>query len=101
MNTITRKNIETVGIWTLQRLEFEGGGHEYVIQSSDRKRKVDLFVNERPDFKNERSTYTVEYSHFSKLMDLDETAEFIELAKQALIAGHSFQMAIDKAENNN
>lgn len=100
MSTITRKNIETVGIWTLQRRDFGKDGHDYVIKVEGKKR-IDLFVNELPGDETGRTEFKVEYSHSSKTMDLEETSEFIELAKQALVAGHSFQMAIDKAENNN
>ena len=95
---ITRHTLKTIGIWTLQRREFGTGDHDYVIKT-DGKKVVDLFVNDLYDSKTERTVYTVEYSHFSRSMTLEETKEFIEHAQQALNAATAFQQEIDAAES--
>ena len=95
----TRKDIKTVGAWTLQRREYSSGNYDYII-SSDSKTAVNLYVNDRPDFQADRMVYTVEYSPYSRIMDLEEAAEFVAHAQQALVAATEFQQEIDAAENN-
>ena len=97
--SINRKDMKTFGPWTLQRREYNGGNYDYIIQSYG-KRAVHLYVNDRPDFKADRMVYTVEFSPSSSLMDLEEAADFVTEAQQALTAANVFQQAIDSAESN-
>lgn len=95
---IKRTNIKTIGIWTLQRREFEEGEYDYFIKSENSSRSIDLFVNERKDYKTGRTAFTLEYSHFSKQMTLEEAAWFVEQAKQTLEVAREFQDEIDSYE---
>lgn len=95
----TRKDIQTIGPWTLERREFSSGEHYYAIKA-DSKTAVDLFINERTDHKTKRTTYTIEYTPSSRSMDLEEAAEFAAHAQLALAAANEFQRVIDAAESN-
>lgn len=99
MSSISRQTLKTIGVWTLRRREFENNDHDYIIVA-DGKPAVNLFVNDRPDFKAERTVYTIEYYANSRQMDLEEAANFVAQAQYALVAATEFQQAIDAAENN-
>lgn len=96
---VTRETLKSIGIWTLQRRNFEDGCYDYHIKASNLKNlSVDLFVNERTDHKTGRTAFEVEYSHFSKHTDLTEAALFIEQANVAVAAGLEFQEEINSRE---
>ena len=99
MSTTSRKDIKTVGIWTLQRRELGDGEYTYTI-NAESKSAVNLYINDMMDFGSERMTYTVEYSANSRPMDLEEAADFVAHAQYALVAATEFQRAIDSADNN-
>lgn len=99
MSTTSRKDIKTVGIWTLQRRELGDGEYTYTI-NAESKSAVDLYINDRMDFKTDRTVYEVEYSVNSSPMDLEEAADFVSHAQYALVAATEFQRAIDSADNN-
>ena len=94
---VTRETVKTVGIWTLERRDFDQDGHDYVIKA-DRKTAITLFVNERTDAKTNRAVYSIEYSQSSISMDLDEAAEFMDEVQRALYAASVFQRTIDSYE---
>ena len=98
MSTISRETVKTSGVWTLQRRDFGNGEYDYLI-IADGKMAVNLYVSDLPDFKADRMVYTVEYSPYSRTMDLEEAAQFVEQAQQALVAATEFQQAIDEAES--
>ena len=95
----TYQDLKTVGVWTLRRREFGNGEYDYKIVTSTRP-VVELYVNDRLDSKTNRMAYTVEYSPRSRVMDLEEAAEFVAQAEYALVAATEFQQAIDAAESN-
>lgn len=96
---IARQTLKTVGDWTLQRRDFEDDVHDYIIEANG-KPAVNLFVSERPDFKTDRTVYTVEYTANSFPLNLEEAAAFVTHAQRALVAATEFQQAIDAAEVN-
>lgn len=95
---VTCETLKSIGIWTLQRRNFEDGCYDYHIKAPYEGKSVDLFVNERTDHKTGRTAFEVEYSHFSKHTDLTEAALFIAQANVAVAAGLEFQEAIDSYE---
>ena len=99
LTTTTHQDLKTVGVWTLRRREFGDGEYAYTIATSTRP-AVELYVNDRPDFKTNRMVYTVEYSPRSSVMDLEEAAEFVAQAQYAMVAATEFQRVIDTAEGN-
>lgn len=99
MNIITRQTLKTVGDWTLQRRDFEGGEYDYIVRAKG-KPAVNLFVNDRYNSEIRRTVSKVEYSANTYPMNLEEAAFFVEHAQQALVAATEFQQAIDAAEVN-
>lgn len=110
---MNRTNIATIARWTLQRRQFRTNGHDYIIQADDHRLLVSLYVNERTtylrDENNEfirdedgqrirKAVYEVIFTPTSRLMDLDEAAEFATLVQEAVVAARSFHHMIEAAE---
>lgn len=95
----TRKDIQTIGPWTLERREYSSGEYYYAIKA-DSKTAVDLFIYDRTDHKTKRTTYSIEYTPSSRSMDMEAAAEFVAHAQLALVAANEFQRVIDAAESN-
>ena len=99
MSTTSRKDIKTVGIWTLQRREFGNDEYDYVI-NAEGKSAVNLFFNDRYNSKIRCMEFKVDYSANTVPMDLEEAADFVSHAQYALVAATEFQRSIDSADNN-
>lgn len=101
MITTSRKDIKTIGIWTLQRREFGNGEYDYdYIIESEVESAVKFHIKTRADFDAGRVVGTVKYSVNSHPMDLEEAAEFIDYVQQVLVVADEFQKAIDSDEEN-
>ena len=99
MRKNTRENIKTVGTWTLQRWNLSTGDHTYVIDTEGHP-AAHLYVHSLPDFENDRMVHTVAFSPVTRTMNLEEAAEYVEQARQALDAATKLQQALDSAEGN-
>ena len=97
----SRKDIKTIGIWTLQRREFGNGQYDYdYVIKSEVESAVRFHIKTRADFDAGRVVFTVKCSVNSHPMDLEEAAEFIEYLQEALVVASEFQQAIDSAEED-
>lgn len=100
MSKKTRQDIKTIETWTLQGWENPNGRSTYVI-NTDGQPTVSLWVESLPDFNSDRMVHTVKCSPYSRMMDVEETAEFVKQVQQALEVATEFQKAIDEIENSN
>lgn len=96
MSTTSRKDVKTVGVWTLQRREFDND-HDYIVRANG-KPSVNLYVNDRYNSEIRRTMFKVEYSANTFPMNLEEASDFVAHAQYALVAATEFQQAIDSVE---
>lgn len=91
--SITRETILTASHWTLEAIT--DSDDTYYQIKADGKRLIHIDLSENLNFKTRSIEYTVSVTPTSKELDLDEAAEFAQLALHASGAARAFQAELN------